>query len=144
MQGRFRTHRAFEIIVLAGKAATAAGLRPVGAGGGARHLIGGGGAVRRGAALVKVFLGRIHCLARLMEAGIVVEVQLVAFGGALGAAAFGVIALGAFTMFEERIALDFGLYELGKFDVRQLQELDRLLQLRSHHQGLALAHVETL
>ena len=41
-------------------------------------------------------------------------------------------------MLEQGIALDFGLDEVRQLKIRQLQQLDRLLQLRRHHQLLAL------
>jgi hypothetical protein len=44
--------------------------------------------------------------------------------------------------FEERIALDFLGDEPLDLQVRQRQQLDRLLQLRRHHQRLGLAQVE--
>jgi hypothetical protein len=47
-------------------------------------------------------------------------------------------------MFEQRVLLDLGLDKIGELDIRQLQHLDRLLQLRRHYQGLALAQFEPL
>ena len=40
-------------------------------------------------------------------------------------------------LLEERILFEFLLDVGGEFEVRELQQLDRLLQLRSHRQGLA-------
>ena len=42
---------------------------------------------------------------------------------------------------KQRVALNFFGDEFGQFDIGKLQQLDRLLQLRRHHQGLPLAHV---
>jgi hypothetical protein len=39
---------------------------------------------------------------------------------------------------QQRIALQFLLDESRQVEIRQLQQLDRLLQLRRHDQGLAL------
>jgi hypothetical protein len=41
--------------------------------------------------------------------------------------------------FEQRIALHFLRDELHQFEVSHLQQLNRLHQLRSHHQRLALS-----
>ena len=58
------------------------------------------------------------------------------------AAVFGPLGFGrAFFAFEQRIALKLAFDEFLKLDVGKLQQLDRLLQLRRHHQGLALAHL---
>ena len=43
-----------------------------------------------------------------------------------------------------RQTLEFGLDEALQFEVRHLQKLDRLLQLRRHHQGLALPKLHSL
>ena len=53
-------------------------------------------------------------------------------------AAFGLGAL------EERVALEFGLDIGGEIEMGELQQLDRLQQLRRHHQGLALAELQPL
>ena len=50
--------------------------------------------------------------------------------------------LGIFVALEQRIALEFRLDERVEFEVRQLQQPDRLLQLRRHHQLLALPELE--
>ena len=42
---------------------------------------------------------------------------------------------------QQRIALQFLLDESGQVEVRQLQQLDRLHQLRRHHQRLRLAEL---
>ena len=39
---------------------------------------------------------------------------------------------------EQRVPLKLGLDEGGKLDIGELQQLDRLLQLRRHHQAVAL------
>ena len=49
-----------------------------------------------------------------------------------------------FIALEQRILLDLGIDIEGKLDVRQLQQLDRLLQLRRHDQRLRLPKIETL
>ena len=43
---------------------------------------------------------------------------------------------------QQRIAFQLGLDEVLQLEVRQLQQLDRLLQLRRHHQRLRLPEVE--
>ena len=116
MQRCFRAERPFEIIIV-GEAAAGSGLRPVGAGGRAGHLIGRRRTVRRGATVIEVFLGRIHCLARFIQRGIVIEVQLFALGCALWRFAVAIIAIAAFAVFEQGIALDLRLNELSEFDV---------------------------
>ncbi len=47
-------------------------------------------------------------------------------------------------VFEQRVLLDLSLDKLGQLDIRQLQHLDCLLQLRGHHQRLALAQFKAL
>ena len=42
---------------------------------------------------------------------------------------------------QQRIAFEFALDEMLQFEMRQLQELDRLQQLRRHDQGLPLAQL---
>ena len=46
--------------------------------------------------------------------------------------------------FQQRVFLDLGLDEFAQFEVRQLQQLYRLLQLRRHHQRLALPQLQAL
>ena len=53
--------------------------------------------------------------------------------GAVAALRRGFLAL------KQRVALEFGFDERVKFDVRQLQKADGLLQLGCHHQLLALS-----
>ncbi len=53
-------------------------------------------------------------------------------------------AFGVLDALEQRIALELGLDIGHQIQVRQLQELDRLHQLRRHHQRLALAKLEFL
>ena len=60
-----------------------------------------------------------------------------------GSAAGAVVAVGLAAL-EQRVLLDLGLDEIGELEVRQLQHLDRLLQLRRHHQRLGLAQFEPL
>jgi hypothetical protein len=50
--------------------------------------------------------------------------------------------LAAIFSLEQRVALDFRFQEGLQLDIRHLQELDRLLQLRRHHQPLGLAQFE--
>ena len=70
----------------------------------------------------------------------------VAFGrvpGRIGLAPLlGVEVLSLVDSLQQWIALQL-VFEKGReFHVRQLQQLDRLHQLRRHHQGLSLAHHE--
>ena len=51
---------------------------------------------------------------------------------------------GALVALEQRVALQLLVDEGLQFHVGHLQQLDGLLQLRRHHQGLALAEVEPL
>jgi hypothetical protein len=46
--------------------------------------------------------------------------------------------------FEKRVLLDLPLDEVLEFHVGELQQLDRLLQLRRHHQRLCLAQIQAL
>ena len=46
------------------------------------------------------------------------------------------------SLFEERVLLDFGGDEFTQFLIGHLQQLDRLLQLRRHYQGLRLAQIK--
>ena len=54
-------------------------------------------------------------------------------GDALG------LGFAAFVAFKQRIAFEFALDKGLQFEIGHLQQLDRLLQLRRHHQGLSLA-----
>ena len=45
---------------------------------------------------------------------------------------------------QKGILFQFGLDEFRKLDIRQLQQFDRLLQLRRHDQGLALSDLKSL
>ena len=45
---------------------------------------------------------------------------------------------------EQRIALEFRFDVSDQIEIRELQQLDRLHQLRRHHQRLALADLESL
>ena len=46
-----------------------------------------------------------------------------------------------FVAVEQRIALEFGIDEFIEFEIGELQQLDRLLQLRRHDELLALAEL---
>ena len=46
--------------------------------------------------------------------------------------------------FEQRVLLEFGFDVFREFQIGKLQQLDRLLQLRRHDQGLALSQLQTL
>ena len=48
-----------------------------------------------------------------------------------------------FGTFQQGIAVEFLLHERGQLDVRELQQADRLQELRRHYQGLPLTHDET-
>ena len=54
----------------------------------------------------------------------------------------GVRQLGALVALEQRVPLQLLLDEARHLDVGILQQLDRLTQLRRHHQGLRLAKIE--
>ncbi len=60
------------------------------------------------------------------------------------AVAFGWPPLLLRAAIKQRIALEFRLDIGHQIQVRQLQQLDRLHQLRRHHQGLALADLQSL
>ena len=47
-------------------------------------------------------------------------------------------------MLEQGVLFDLSLDKFGQLDIRQLQHLDCLLQLRGHHQRLALAQLKPL
>ena len=55
-----------------------------------------------------------------------------------------VVARRGFVPLQKRVLLKLGFAIFGKLDVGRLQQLDRLLQLRRHHQGLALPDFESL
>jgi len=52
------------------------------------------------------------------------------------------VGLGPLVALEQRIPLQLLVDEAGDLDVGVLQQLDRLTQLRRHHQGLRLAEIE--
>ncbi len=58
-----------------------------------------------------------------------------------GIADLGRLGLGPL---QQRITLELGIDVGGEVEVGELQKLDRLQELRRHHQGLALAHLEPL
>ncbi len=64
------------------------------------------------------------------------------FLGDFGRRRFGRRDLLAGAGVEQRVTLDLLGDEALDLDVRQSQQADRLLQLRGHHQRLALAEVE--
>jgi hypothetical protein len=43
---------------------------------------------------------------------------------------------------QQRVGLELALDVAGQFQLRELQQLDRLLQLRRHHQRLSLAQLQ--
>ena len=45
---------------------------------------------------------------------------------------------------QQRVALEFRFHIGGKVEMGELEQLDRLQQLRRHHQGLPLAHLQAL
>ncbi len=57
-----------------------------------------------------------------------------------GSSAGAVLAL--FGAFEQRVALDFLVDEMLEFDMGELQQTDRLQQLRRHHQRLRLTQLQ--
>jgi hypothetical protein len=65
-------------------------------------------------------------------------------GLALGASARLFLDFTALVTLQQRVALKLGIDEGLKLHVRHLQQLDRLLQLGRHDQGLALADLEPL
>jgi hypothetical protein len=62
----------------------------------------------------------------------------VRLGAPLGGIAFPVDTL------EQRIALELSFHIGGEVQMGELEQLDRLQQLRRHHQGLALADLQPL
>src|SRR5579864_296857 len=57
---------------------------------------------------------------------------------------FGAILGGGIVELKEGILLKLSVDIGGQLDIRRLQQLDRLLQLRRHHESLALPEVESL
>ncbi len=51
---------------------------------------------------------------------------------------------GAVVTLQDRVALQLLLAMIRQLDIRQLQQLDGLLQLRRHDQRLALTHFQSL
>ena len=45
---------------------------------------------------------------------------------------------------QQRVALELRFHIGGKVEMGELEQLDRLQQLRRHHQGLPLAHLQPL
>ena len=56
---------------------------------------------------------------------------------------FARLRLGPFIALEQRVALQLGLDERVEFEMAELQQLDRLHQLRSERQALRLPHLHT-
>ena len=68
--------------------------------------------------------------------------EALGIGGKRPVAAIGLERdLGRVIALQQRIALEFALDKVLQLQMRKLQELDRLQQLRRHHQGLALAQL---
>ncbi|GJE07550.1 hypothetical protein AOPFMNJM_2879 [Methylobacterium jeotgali] len=92
-------------------------------------------------AVAGVHLGGGPALALAVEIGL----ERVALGGAFGRplprGRFGPLALDPL---EQRVALQLGIHVGGEVELGELQELDRLQELRRHHQGLTLAHLQPL
>ena len=66
------------------------------------------------------------------------------FGRALGRLGrFGIAGLGAVLALEQRIAQQFGIDEVVELEMAQLQQPDRLHQLRRQRQALRLADLKT-
>ena len=117
---------------------TTSGARPVGRRGRAGRVRGHGRVGSR-AGLVDIFAGRIELVARLALGG---RVALFARLAALRLDGFRRRCRLAFDLHQQRVTFELGLDEFGELLIRKLKEFDRLLQLRRHHQGLSLAHVE--
>ena len=75
---------------------------------------------------------RLRDLVPLSAAAAAVVAVLVIWKGAHPRARIALIAL------KQRILFDLGLYESFELNVRQLQQLDRLLQLRRDDEALPL------
>jgi hypothetical protein len=63
--------------------------------------------------------------------------------GASAAGGSGCIG-GSFIALKQRVLFDLALDIGGELDIGELQQLDRLLQLRGHDKGLALPDIEPL
>ena len=146
---RLARQRRLEIIIAAGIAAAALHVLPVGP---CRPRRRGGGLVLRvGVALIGIDI-------------VVIGIEIAVPGGErsiLGKRQRGVgcdhglvAAIGCFRLaralgrvvrcrFEQGIAFEFLFDIVGKFEIRQLQQLDGLLKLRRHDQGLSLAKLES-
>ncbi len=82
-------------------------------------------------------LGREVALAAAVEAVVAPRIGRLA----AGLAGLGRLDLGPL---QQRVALQLGIDIGREVEMRELQKLDRLQELRRHHQGLALAHLEPL
>jgi hypothetical protein len=75
-----------------------------------------------------------------------IERMVAIAGGGVGHGRFGAFGRGVvgaqLARFEQRVAVQRLANEGLDFEVRQRQQLDRLLQLRRHHQRLRLAEIE--
>jgi hypothetical protein len=72
-------------------------------------------------------------------------VQAEVLGGALGVSSGRAFGLGgAVVALEQGIALELGLDEGVELEIRQLQQLDRLLQLRRDDKALALPKLQSV
>ena len=78
-----------------------------------------------------------------IEAAIVLGEPVWVFGRGLGRLGLrlGRALVAGFYPLQQRIALDFLVDEPVELEMRQLQQPDRLHQLRRHHQGLRLAQL---
>ena len=94
--------------------------------------------------VVEIVVRRIHFLALREILACQRSLERFVRRLALDRFAFGFGARRAFVALQQRILLQLLFAILGKLDVRQLQQLDRLLQLRRHHQRLALADLQPL
>ena len=92
--------------------------------------------------LVDVVRAGIEFAARLVGAVGLIQPHLFAFFRRL----FRRLAIRAFILGagQQRVTLDLGLDVFGKFDVGELEQLDRLLQLRRHDKGLTLSQLQAM
>ena len=153
----FRRDEGFEIVVVVVRGAAA----PFGIGGWRGVLRGARGGVRRllGKHVVEAGVERAFDLGTAAEVraepfllpAVRRGVEAVAGRGFIAGCLAGIAAGCVATLgpavrsfagaFQQRIALQFVFDEGGEVEVGQLQELDRLHQLRRHHQRLRLAEL---
>jgi len=91
-------------------------------------------------AAIHITVGGVQGFARFIHAAGVIERQLFAVCGGIRRR-LGLATCFGFTRFQKRIAFNLFSDKFGELNIRQLQKLDRLLQLGRHHQGLALTHL---